>query len=261
MRQWNYDEAKVNARFPHAFKRTQHGKGNFSLYSNKKSSKRVIVYFPGGAYSLGPLGVHYEMLKKLCDKTKAFGVLLDYPKTPEFSHHDIREFITSLLPKLREKFPTEGFDFVGDSAGGALAVATACAHSDLISPRTVIALSPWFDLELSDPRTEEYALRDPYLAPPGIRGFGKWYAKGTNPRDPFLSPLYGAEKSPALLIEIYSGTNDVIHPGVLDFVEKRRASGAPVSFHEYPGMLHAFALMPIPEAKRALKQIVSTLLR
>lgn len=102
----------------------------YKKYSiNKKKpldlAKNHIVYFHGGGYvfkeTYGHKFLIFKLLKMLNIKISFF----DYPLAPENDYTKTFEIVERGYFKLLEKYPDDNFIFMGDSAGGGLALAFA----------------------------------------------------------------------------------------------------------------------------------------
>jgi acetyl esterase/lipase len=76
--------------------------------------------------------------------------------------------------------------------------------------------------------------------------------------DPLVSPLAGdlAGLGP---ITLFSGTRDVLNPDAHLLVEKARAAGIELDFHEGVGDVHVYPLLPIRSGRDARAVIVEAL--
>ena len=68
--------------------------------------------------------------------------------------------------------------------------------------------------------------------------------------DPLVSPIHG-DLSGLAPITLFSGTRDIINADARSLVRKARAAHFPLDYHEAPGMLHVYPLLPVPEANEA----------
>jgi monoterpene epsilon-lactone hydrolase len=53
-------------------------------------------------------------------------------------------------------------------------------------------------------------------------------------------------------LAVFTGTMDLLHTDAVRLMEKARAAGHPIEYHEKPGLFHVWMGAPIPEAKEAL---------
>ena len=73
-----------------------------------------------------------------------------------------------------------------------------------------------------------------------------------------MSPVYGSLKNLAP-ITLFIGTRDILYPDCRKLWNNAAAEGVKINFREYEGMVHNWMLGPMPEAKRAIKEIIDTI--
>ncbi len=225
-----------------------------STYLYPKKSKRLIIWLHPGAYSLGPFKQDFTFLKKICEKTQCDGLVLDYPKAPEFTYKDtllwVEEAIKNYLPKYQEYF------MMGASAGGGLTLGLAYKlhEQEERMPSQIFTLSPWIDLTCSI-NSEKCEKLDPFLSMKGLKIFAENYAKG-NLSLPYVSPFFGEFEQWSIPTSIYMGTHEVLYPTIKEF--SKRCS-TQIKFKIFPEMIHCWPLMPCPEASLVHKEIIQSI--
>jgi acetyl esterase/lipase len=142
--------------------------------------------------------------------------------------------------------------FIGDSAGGGLLLATLHKMRDegFKLPGAAVALSPWTDLALTG---QSLRSADGCEAITGIRAT---LSRGSDPRHPYASPLYGdASGLPPLLIQV--GSDEILRDDSVRMAEKFRGAGGEVELEEWLRMLHGWHHYAriIPEGPRAIERI------
>ncbi len=88
----------------------------------ESKSDLIILYFHGGAYMSNLLKEHWNLIEKLIIKTDAALVVPDYPLAPEAGCKEAYDFIEHLFTGLITDYPARRIIFMGDSAGGGLAL-------------------------------------------------------------------------------------------------------------------------------------------
>ena len=73
-----------------------------------------------------------------------------------------------------------------------------------------------------------------------------------------MSPVYGSLKDLAP-ISLFIGTRDILYPDCRKLRDQAAAEGVAINYREYEGMVHNWMLGPMPEAKQAIKEIVSAI--
>jgi acetyl esterase/lipase len=190
---------------------------------------------------------HWKFVSRLIDETGCTVTVPLYPLAP--ANHP-RDTISMVLAAHDAAFAgTASHDKVlmGDSAGGALALvlARALGAAGGVEPKEVVLISPWLDVTMSDP----------YLGVAGLAEAGRLYAGDLDRTDPVVSPLYAPAATPGEL-SLFIGTRDVLLADARRFRARCAAEGVAVEYHEFAGMFHAWPLADIPEARRALDDLV-----
>ena len=118
---------------------------------------------------------------------------------------------------------------IGDSAGGTLALAAVehmVANHETV-PSSMVLLSPWLDVGLTNPNIA--FVQDPLLAVGPGQLIAKAGAGNLPENSPLVTPLYGSLHGlPPTYV--YSGSLDSLAPGVLVLQQEAAAQGAPISF-------------------------------
>jgi acetyl esterase/lipase len=69
-------------------------------------------------------------------------------------------------------------------------------------------------------------------------------------KDPLVSPLYADLTGLASMV-VFSGTHDIHNPDACDFAARARDAGVSLDYHEEPGALHVYPLLPTAEGASA----------
>ncbi len=218
--------------------------------------ERALLYFHGGGYVMGSCRSHRAIVAKFVAGSGLPALVFDYRLAPEHPFPAaLDDALAAYAWLLSQGLSPRHIAFVGDSAGGGLALAAllALAERELPLPAAAAVLSPWTDLACTG---ASYRREDP-LAPKGSwQVFGKYYAGDHDRALPLISPLYGDLAGlPPLRIDVGS------HESMLDdstrFAEKARIAGVSVELGVGEGMVHCYpALSPLfPEARAAMHAI------
>jgi len=131
---------------------------------------------------------------------------------------------------------------IGDSAGGTLALAAVelmVSQGDPV-PASMVLLSPWLDLALTNPNIA--FVHDPLLPLGPGQQIGKEWAGNLPENNPLVSPLDGSLKGlPPTYV--YSGSLDSLAPDVLVLQQEAATQGAPISFVLANGEIHDWVLL------------------
>jgi acetyl esterase/lipase len=101
---------------------------------------------------------------------------------------------------------------------------------------------------------------DPWLAIPGTHAAGALYRAELPEIDPFVSPIHGSLRDLGP-ITMFSGTRDILNADAHRLVQFAAHVGHPLEYHEAPGMVHVYPLLPIPEGRDARARIVEAITR
>lgn len=220
--------------------------------------RRQILYLHGGAYINPIVTQHWQFLTRLAQGAQAGITVPLYPLAPAHSHREALPFVAQQYRQLLDQHGPQALTLMGDSAGGGLALALAqqLAREGLPQPARLLLISPWVDLQLDeDDEVLALAARDPMLDLPGLREAARLWAAGVDRRAPQLSPLHGPLAGLAPMA-VFIGTGDLLWPSVRRLRERAQAQGAALSYVEVEHMLHAWPLLPVAEARLALRQML-----
>jgi len=218
----------------------------------------TILYLHGGAYTLGSINTHREMVARLSRSTGMRALAINYRLAPEHPYPAALEDATLVYRWLL----SQGIDaariiVAGDSAGGGLTLATLVALRDAGEPLPAgaVCISPWTDLACTGDCVHEKAPLDKILSPDALSRSAKSYAGEHDLRSPLISPLYADLRGlPPLLIQV--GTDEILLDDARRIAEKAQMAGVNATLEIWEEMFHVFQIIPfLPETKKALKQI------
>ena len=229
-------------------------------YSLKTSAspKKHIFYFHGGAYTLQAQRMHWRIIGILLAKTQCEITNVNYPLAPECTCVDTLAMVIEAYSLSGNNSGRETI-LMGDSAGGGLALALAQqikSQGLLPKPEKIILLSPWLDISMDKNLTKEQEERDLVLAKETLLTVGRSYAGNYDARDYRCSPLYG-EITDIGDIALFTGTSEILNVQARQLRDELTKQGQRISFFEYEQMQHVWIGLPIPEAKKALEQVIT----
>ncbi|WP_326513944.1 alpha/beta hydrolase [Clostridium intestinale] len=232
----------------------------YLLKSPSKSDTRQILYLPGGGYVEQPLMWHWRFLYNLSQKLNGTITVPIYPKAPNHQYDEVFENVLPIYKDLLTKTSPENIVIMGDSAGGGLSLALSqmLLKEGLPQPGNIVLLSPWLDITLSHPEIESMKKNEPMLNLKLLIESGKTYAGDTDRSNYLLSPINGPLKGLGK-ITLFIGTHEFFLPDARKFKKLAEKEKIDINYFEYPKMNHVFPVLPIPEAKRAMQQIVDIL--
>ncbi|WP_245160804.1 alpha/beta hydrolase [Blastococcus sp. CT_GayMR16] len=217
-------------------------------------STRAAIYLHGGAYISEISPQHWTLISALADA----GVRVEVPSyglAPQHTYREAYPFLGSVYRRLLADVDASAITFVGDSAGGGLALgfAQTLAGVGLPQPGRLVLISPWLDLTLSNPDLD--AIRDPWLNRVGLAEAAAAWAGGDDPTDPRLSPLNGPLSGLAPM-DVYVGTRELCLPDVLLLKDRCATEGVTPQVTVCEGAVHVYPLVPAPEGRAAARTIV-----
>lgn len=220
-------------------------------------NQRIIVYLAGGAYLQPADKTHWQYLNHLAVSTGARIYVPIYSLAPRHNFRSAYQEIAQLYAQLYDRFPASEITLMGDSAGAGLALGFSeyLGQRGLPQPGHLILISPWLDLDLTNPVIAKYEKKDVTLAIAGLRKIGDLWAGGVDHRDYRLSPLYG-DLDQLRDVHVITGTNEIMYPDATQLVQKLKEAQIKVNLIVGRGMFHIYPLYQVPEAERVMQAVV-----
>lgn len=215
----------------------------------------IILYLHGGAYALGSVNSHRELIARLAVATNCKALAIDYRRAPEnpfpAALEDSKKAYSWLLTR---GIKASQICIAGDSAGGGLAIATLLALQEkgMPLPAGVFCFSPWLDLTLSGDSVIKNTHLDLILNAEILEKYVDYYVGNHSANDPLISPLFG-DLSGLPPIHIQSGRNEILLGDSFRFYERAVKAGVDVNLKIWDDMFHVFQLISFfPETKESL---------
>lgn len=231
------------------FQVSRTGRYGFHVYRVRPAGadgQAAVIYLHGGAYTSEIVREHWSLVAYLAAHTGHDVHVPIYGLAPAHHGPAALDLVTRLIADLTG--PDRRCHLVGDSAGGGLALlATQAVGGRTGGVAGLTMLAPWLDLAMDNPEIDALEPYDPWLARPGLRPLAAAWAGGLALKDPRLSPLHGdlAGLPPTQLLV---GTRDITLADCRA-LRDRVPAGVPLTYHEEPGALHVYPLLPVPEAR------------
>jgi monoterpene epsilon-lactone hydrolase len=219
----------------------------------------VVVYLHGGAFVNEIARQHWELVAELAQRLDVVVQVPIYGLAPDHHAAEAVELVATMLSRLEEQ--GRASYLMGDSAGGNLALVGAqqAAARGTSGPRGVTLVAPWLDLTMANPEIEALEPHDPWLARAALHEVARVWADGTPLTDPTISPLFGDfEGLPP--VDLWVGTRDITLPDTR-LLRDRLAAAGEVTYHEEPGAIHVYPLLPVPEGRAARSVLVEQVRR
>ena len=217
-----------------------------SATADRCTSNRVVCLHGGGYIHEATL-THWGDYATLARDTGASICVPIYPVAPEGSAAMVVPRIADLILTLIADHGADAVSVYGDSAGGGLALA---ATQELVrrgtpTPAGMVLISPWLDVTMTDPGISD--IDDPALSRAMLTESGRQWAGALDPAHPWVSPLFGslAGLPPTT---VYSGSLDMLRVDAIRLRANAIAEGADIAVVLRNGLIHDWAMSPLPEA-------------
>jgi len=220
---------------------------------------RTLLVLHGGSFAFRFPNTYAAFAARLCRRFEARALIPDYRLTPEFQHpaapDDCQAAYRWLLASGCE---ARSVVFVGDSAGGNLALVTL--HRSVVAgdplPACAVLLSPAVDCTLTSHSMIENEDSDPMIRLANLLLLRRQYV--ASPQlytHPDVSPLF-ADFSGFPPLFLQAGSTEMLRDEAIRTAQKAQAAGVDVEIELWPGTVHGFQIAPfLPEAALALDQI------
>jgi monoterpene epsilon-lactone hydrolase len=225
------------------------------------SMDRALLCSHGGGYVVGSMYTHRRMFGHIAKAVGCRALIVDYRRSPENPHPAPVNDMTTAYQWLLEKegVESERIAFVGDSAGGALALTTIANARErgLPLPAATMPMSPWAGWDTSAATYDTNAHRDAIVNRDTTNALGSLFIgeKG-DPKHPLANPLYTNYAGfPPIYITV--GDAETLLDDSRRIAQRARQANVEVKIEEYPDMQHVFQFMAgaAPEADAAVQDM------
>lgn len=235
----------------------------------------VVVFFHGGCFVIGDLGMHDPSLRRLAVDTPAVVVSVDYRLAPEHPFPAGPEDCWAATCWAADHAAAYGGDparvvVAGDSAGGGLAAAVALMARDRGAPAIAhqLLVYPMLDRTMSLPSHERYGAGDHLLRREFLAWSWRQYlgddAHGPDAAHPWASPLRDADDLTGLPpAHVLLAECDPIVDDGARYADRLADAGVPVTTSVHAGQIHGFAflLAVLDDANVALTEMAEVVRR
>jgi epsilon-lactone hydrolase len=174
--------------------------------------RHVVLYFHGGVYVIGDAFLAADLASQVGRRTQAKVISVDYRLAPEHPYPAaIDDALAAYEALVDDGIAPSDIVFAGESAGGALAVATLVNARDhgLPLPAAAYAMSPYADLTLSGATMETKREVDPLMSRELLEPRVVDYTSGQDAALGLISPVF-ADLSGLPPLVIQAGTHEVL---------------------------------------------------
>jgi acetyl esterase len=237
------------------------------VYRDAGQPTGLVVYFHGGGFVIGSIGLMDNVARELAHSSGAIVVSVGYRMAPEHPYPaglDDCESVTrwAMANSLRFGLPPSTVAVAGESAGGNLAAAVSLRLRDAGYPQPAgqVLIYPALAGRMTHPSTVEFdGLIISRTA--GDRYWTAYSGERDLDDDPYAVPLRAASLAglpPALVV---LGGCDMLRDEGRAYADRLRADGVDVDEVCYPGQPHGFINFDFPAAARAHEHIGAWLRR
>lgn len=231
------------------------------MWAKPKGSdeSRALLCFHGGGYMVGSMYSHRKLFGHIAKAVGCPALIVDYRRAPESLHpHQVNDCVDAYEWMLSQGLKPEHIAFVGDSAGGALAITTILGARDrgLPLPIASMPMSPWTDMEIGGETVTTNEEKDHFVKRAVIEHMSATFlGPNGNRKDPLATPLY-ADLSGLPPFYIQVGGDETLLDDSRRFVAKVKEAGGEVKLDIYPKMQHVFQFLAgtAPEADKAIAE-------
>jgi epsilon-lactone hydrolase len=218
--------------------------------------RHVVLYFHGGVYVIGDAFQAAGLASQVGRRARARVISVDYRLAPEHPYPAaVDDALAAYEALLRGGTAPSDIAFAGESAGGALAVATLVNARDhgLPLPAAAYVMSPYADLTLSGATMATKRDADPLFTPQAFPPRVADYTAGQDPALGLISPIF-ADLSGLPPLIIQAGTHELLLDDAIRLARQAAIADVQVTLDITPGVPHVFqAYYPIlGEAAAAL---------
>ncbi len=221
--------------------------------------ERVLVYFHGGGYVFGSVTVYHDVLARMALEMKALVIGVEYRLGPEYKFPTAQNDCFNALKGVMAQYDPATVTVAGDSAGGALTLATTIALRDngLPLPAACGVISPWSEPDSCDGSMITNMPHDIFTME-AVHDIGlKGYVTPDIAHDPRVN-ISEADLTGLPPLYIQTGGAEMFLDQNIRLEKQAKAAGVDVRMDIYTTMFHVFQVFPalvIPEGDAALKEL------
>lgn len=221
----------------------------------------TVLYLHGGAFVSGRFATYAGLCGQLAKRLNARVFWIDYRLAPEAPYPAALDDAYHAYSALADDYPDDPLAVIGDSAGGNLTLATLLRLRDALAagepgfgprmPACAVAISPGANMVGIAPSRQANAASDAMLTPRMIEMATALYLAGHNPRDPYVSPVYGDYSGlPPLMLTV--SESEALRDDAYRVAHRARLAGVSVTLRARWNMPHVWPVFysVLPEARR-----------
>lgn len=223
-----------------------------------EGSEYLIFYLAGGAFLHGPKTFHWRFIDEVCRSTGATAAVPIYDRLPDRTCTDIFPAMTDLYRSLAGAKDWKKVILMGDSAGGNIVfvIAEELLKGGFKQPDEIISISPPAGYPYAGHEDEfaQYERTCVFLSIGGVNLLADRWAGDAGLDDYRVSPYFGEVRGMGR-VTIIAGDRELLYPSGRAMHRKLLENGVESEFVSGRGMMHDYPVLPMPEAKKARRQI------
>lgn len=228
-----------------------------------RCARRHVVYLHGGYYIAGRPRPYRNVAGRLAAGLGAEVMVLDYPLAPESPYPAAVDQVAACYRSLLGRgVDPASVAFIGDSAGGGLAVASLLRTKSegVPLPGAAVLFSPWTDLTCSGPSIERNDHADDMLSAAALRAAAAEYTDAQHLENAEVSPLFGDLAGLAPMF-VTVDRSETLLDDALRLVERARNAGTRCELRETSGLFHIWPIhVPyLREARATVADVIAFL--
>lgn len=231
------------------------------IYREEGPLAGVVVYFHGGGFAIGSIGLMDNVARELTHCTGAAVISVGYRLAPEHPYPaglDDCEAVTRWAQANAARFGVSPSQVAvaGESAGGNLAAAVALRLRDRGQPPPCGQVLVYPAVAGTEQFPSSAAFDGLILSRRGGEAYWAAYTAGRDlDADPYAAPLHAASVADLPPAVVVLGGCDMLRDEGRAYAARLRAAGVAVDEVCYPGQPHGFVNFGFPAAEAAFSHI------
>jgi monoterpene epsilon-lactone hydrolase len=223
---------------------------------------KVLLYTHGGGFVTGSSSSHRKLAGHVAKALGATAVVIDYRRAPEHVFPaQIDDTVAVYKELLARGFEAKNISTAGDSAGGNLAVASVLKFRELglPLPGSVIAFSPWLDMQLTGSTLDSNDATDALVKRPVLEAMTSMFlAEQDETTNPLANPLH-ADFSVYPALYINAGGAETLLDDARRLHSLASEAGVNSTLSIADGMQHVFPFLAgrAPEADNEIEKLAN----
>lgn len=222
---------------------------------------RVLLCIHGGGFISGSMFTHRKMFAHLAKGVGARALIMNYRLLPDGTFPEpVQDVLVTYRWLLDQGIQPGHIAFVGDSAGGNLAMAAQlqARAEGLPLPAATMLLSPWVDMAATGESMMLNKDKDALFSLEWVVHMAQDFLAGTDPRDPLVNSLH-ADLTGLGPIFAQVGDQELLLDDARALTDHAEKCGVETRLDVFADMQHSFQMMAgrAPEADDAMARFAA----